>query len=111
MKPNKRLAIDDFGVDHSSIKRLVEYDIDTLKIDKSFIFGLSKNNSYKNNIIVEAIISVAKKLGISVVAEGVEDEPLEKLVTEYGCDIGQGYLYSKGLEIDQLKSFITKYAS
>ncbi|WP_150466656.1 EAL domain-containing protein [Francisella sp. SYW-9] len=112
LKPNGiRLAIDDFGVDHSSIKRLVEHDIDTLKIDKSFIFGLAEKNSNKNNIIVEAIIEVARKLGIRVVAEGVEDESLEKLVTQYGCDIGQGYLYSKGLEIDQLKSFIAKYAS
>ncbi|MED7787497.1 EAL domain-containing protein [Francisella sp. 19X1-34] len=112
LKPNNiRLAIDDFGVDHSSIKRLVEHDIDTLKIDKSFIFGLAKKNSNKNNIIVEAIIEVAKKLGIRVVAEGVEDESLEKLVTEYGCDIGQGYLYSKGLEIDQLRSFIAEYGS
>ncbi|MED7820116.1 MULTISPECIES: bifunctional diguanylate cyclase/phosphodiesterase [unclassified Francisella] len=112
MKPNNiNLAIDDFGVDHSSIKRLVEYDIDTLKIDKSFILGLSEKESNKNNIIVEAIIGVAKKLGIKVVAEGVEDKYLEKLVTDYECDIGQGYLYSQGLEIYQLKNFIAEYVS
>jgi EAL domain-containing protein (putative c-di-GMP-specific phosphodiesterase class I) len=88
-----QLSIDDFGTGYSSLSYLHRLPIDTLKIDRSFITQMIKNN--ENSEIVRTIVSLAKNLNMSLIAEGVETvEQLQQLQL-LGCDNGQGYLFSK----------------
>lgn len=93
------IALDDFGTGYSSFNYLTQIPIDTLKIDKSFIDGICSNP--KDRFIADSIISLAHKMDISVVAEGVEDiEQLKILQTQF-CDTLQGYLFSKPLDAEK----------
>ena len=88
-----QVSIDDFGTGYSSLSYLKQFDIDYLKIDQSFVRNLDHD---KNDFaLCEAIIVMAHKLGIKVIAEGVETETQNQLLKDFGCDYGQGYLYSK----------------
>jgi diguanylate cyclase (GGDEF)-like protein len=90
-----RLAIDDFGTGYSSLAYLKRFPVDTLKIDKAFIDGLGKDP--EDTAIVEAIISLAKALGIRVTAEGIETRDQYLHLCRLGCDQGQGYYFSRPL--------------
>ncbi|WP_449419750.1 two-component system response regulator [Phormidium nigroviride] len=90
-----KLCIDDFGTGYSSLSRLHEFPIDTLKIDRSFVNRISAG---KSDGIVETIVTLAHSFGMDVVAEGIETlEQLEKLCS-LGCELGQGYLFSKPVD-------------
>jgi diguanylate cyclase (GGDEF)-like protein/PAS domain S-box-containing protein len=88
-----QLSIDDFGTGYSSLSYLHRLPIDTLKIDRSFITQMIKNN--ENSEIVRTIVSLAKNLGMSLIAEGVETVEQLQQLQQLGCDNGQGYLFSK----------------
>jgi predicted signal transduction protein with EAL and GGDEF domain len=84
-----RVAIDDFGVGHSSLAYLQKMCVSSLKIDQAFIRPLASDPN--NQKIVRAILVLAKSLGLETVAEGIEDPVAEQLLREWGCDYGQGY--------------------
>ena len=86
------LAIDDFGTDYSSLSYLKRLPVDSLKIDKSFVDGICLDK--ESTAIVQAILSLAKALDISVTAEGIENADQLGLLRELGCHIGQGYYFS-----------------
>jgi diguanylate cyclase (GGDEF)-like protein/PAS domain S-box-containing protein len=90
---NIQVAIDDFGTGYSSLSYLKHFDIDYLKIDQSFV----RNIDHEQNdlALCEAMIVMAHKLGIKVIAEGVETKSQDRILREIGCDYGQGYLYSR----------------
>ena len=88
-----QVALDDFGTGYSSLSYLNEFDIDYIKIDRSFIKDLHADADQM--ILCEAIIVMAHKLGIQVVAEGVETEEQRALLARAGCDYAQGYLFSQ----------------
>ena len=90
-----RLSIDDFGTGYSALAYLQRLPIDELKIDKSFVMAMTTDASAR--AIVQAIIDLAHTLGLSVVAEGVEDEAARALLVGFGCDVMQGYLLSRPL--------------
>lgn len=92
------IALDDFGTGYSSFNYLTQIPIDTLKIDKSFIDGICNNE--KDKCIADSIISLAHKMDISVVAEGVEDMEQLKILQAQFCDTLQGYLFSRPLNSD-----------
>lgn len=87
------IALDDFGTGYSSFNYLTKIPITTLKMDKSFVDNISTNP--KDCFVAETIISLAHKLNISVVAEGVETSDQLRILQENSCDILQGYLFSK----------------
>lgn len=89
------LAIDDFGTGYSSLSQLKNLPLDILKIDRSFIEGLPHNDD--DTAIAQTIIAMAKKLSLSVVAEGVETAEQMEALRHAGCDTMQGYYYSKPL--------------
>lgn len=95
-----KIAIDDFGTGYSSLHNIVQYAVDTLKIDRSFIQKATKENS-KTILLVSTIITMAQNLGLSVIAEGVETEEQLALLQKQGCDEYQGYLYSKPLPAEE----------
>jgi diguanylate cyclase (GGDEF)-like protein/PAS domain S-box-containing protein len=90
-----QVAIDDFGSGYSSLSYLKKFDIDYLKIAPSFIQNLSDDSA--DLVLCEAIIIMAHKLGLKVIAEGVETQQQLDLLTSIGCDYGQGYLFSEPL--------------
>ncbi len=100
-----KIYLDDFGTGYSSLSYLHKFPIDTLKLDRSFIYDMDfSSNSCK---IVQAIIAMAQNLGISVVAEGIERiEHFQKLY-DWGCTYGQGYFFSKPLDISQADILLT----
>jgi len=96
------LAVDDFGTGYSSLSYLQEFPFDTLKIDRSFIKKLGAGNGRNTNII-RTIISLASHLNMKVIAEGIENEvQLEKL-RDMNCRYGQGFYFSKPVELERLK--------
>ena len=101
------ISLDDFGTGYSSFDRLSELNVDTLKIDRSFISKI--DNTDKDFLITRDIISLAHRLGLKTVAEGVELEIQKDYLLEYDCDKFQGYLYSKPVSeveaIDLLKEY------
>ncbi|MGZ4667879.1 MAG: putative bifunctional diguanylate cyclase/phosphodiesterase [Blastococcus sp.] len=99
-----RLSMDDFGTGYSSLSQLRQLPIDEVKIDKSFVLGMS--TSQGESFIARSIIELAHNLGLRVVAEGVEDELTRNLLTEMGCDKLQGFLVSRPLADDRLESWL-----
>lgn len=98
------IALDDFGTGYSSISYLKKYPTDYVKIDRSFVNSMTEVSNDK--VLCEAIISMAKKLGIEVVAEGIETNEQLTILTKMGCDYGQGYLFSKPLSKDDFEVFL-----
>jgi EAL domain-containing protein (putative c-di-GMP-specific phosphodiesterase class I) len=88
-----KIAIDDFGTGYSSLARERELNVNCLKIDKYFIDKLDHLD--RDVAITGDIISMAHKLGHSVIAEGVENEKQKEYLIDFGCDYVQGYLFSK----------------
>ncbi|MCG6202773.1 putative bifunctional diguanylate cyclase/phosphodiesterase, partial [Psychromonas antarctica] len=103
---NIKLSIDDFGTGFSSFAYLRDLDIDFLKIDKSFVFGVHKDP--KSRAIVKSIIDIGSNLGMKVIAEGIESENEMAILTEEGCHIGQGYYMSKPVSDELLMQYATK---
>jgi EAL domain-containing protein (putative c-di-GMP-specific phosphodiesterase class I) len=91
------IAIDDFGTGYSSLSYLKQYDIDYLKIDQSFVRNLDHDQN--DLALCEAIIVMAHKLGIKVVAEGVETDTQDQILKDFACDFAQGYFYSRPVPV------------
>ena len=99
-----RLAIDDFGTGYSSMSLMKQFPIDTIKIDRSFVRDLPKDS--EDQAIAQAIISMGKALGMTVIAEGVETVEQEAFLRNHACDEMQGYLFSKPLPPQQLAELL-----
>ncbi|HEV8451935.1 MAG TPA: EAL domain-containing protein [Gaiellales bacterium] len=95
-----RLAIDDFGTGHSSLARLNQMLVTTLKIDRSFIADLPGDASAA--VLVSTIIQLAHNLGLHPLAEGIETEEQRTFLIENGCQLGQGFLFSRAVPADQI---------
>lgn len=98
------LAIDDFGTGYSSLAHLKRLPVDEIKIDKSFV--MSMTHDADDAIIVRSTIELGHNMGLSVVAEGVEDELALSMLTQYRCDMAQGYLISKPLPARELTAWL-----
>ena len=103
-----RFSMDDFGTGYSSLSSLKKLPFDQIKIDQSFIRDILTCSD--DVVIVQTIISMAKNIGVEVVAEGVETEQQRLLLSELGCQLCQGYLYSKPLPINAFEAFLEHYS-
>ena len=95
-----RISLDDFGTRFSSLNYLSKIPFDTLKIDKTYIDHVTEEGN--NQIIVEQIIQLATRLGLKIVAEGIEMQDQKEVLSNLGCLYGQGYLMSKPLSSENL---------
>lgn len=101
-----RLAMDDFGMGHSSLMYLKEYDFETIKLDGSLIKEITSNSNCRN--IISTIVTLGKSLNYNVIAEYVENEEQRQILHEIGCHHYQGYLYSKALPLDEVIDYIVQ---
>jgi diguanylate cyclase (GGDEF)-like protein/PAS domain S-box-containing protein len=100
-----RLVVDDFGTGYSSMSYVGELKVDMLKIDRSFIAALSQPGA--NRVVVQAIISLARNLGLEVTTEGIETEAQFQTLRDMGCDKGQGFFVSKAVDPDAIVSLVS----
>ena len=103
-----RLAIDDFGVGYSSLGYLRRFDVDVLKMDRSFIHGIT--TSSRELAFATSIVELSKLLGVQTVAEGVESAEQVRQLREIGCDLAQGYFFSRPLKIAGVRDFLRRAA-
>jgi diguanylate cyclase (GGDEF)-like protein len=99
-KTGVNIAIDDFGTGFSSLSYLQQLQADRLKIDRGFVTEIT--TSSRGSSIAEMVIQLGRNLGMSVVAEGVEDERQANILTALGCPLAQGYLFARPMTVDQL---------
>lgn len=99
-----RLSVDDFGTGYSALSYLKSYPFDTLKIDKSFIQDVIKEQDDAS--LVKAIINMAHSLGLRVIAEGVEEEAQTHFLEQVGCDFSQGYFYSRPMPEPRFEAWL-----
>ncbi|PYI51052.1 putative bifunctional diguanylate cyclase/phosphodiesterase [Paenibacillus flagellatus] len=103
-----QISIDDFGTGYSSMAYLNKFPIHRLKIDRSFIDGIDRNGD--NAAIVSAIATLGHHLNMNIVAEGVETREQVELLNRIGCDVAQGYYFSKPLPLDRFEALAGKAA-
>jgi len=103
------ISLDDFGTGYSSLAHLQKYDVDYIKIDRSFVNDLANNP--KNLVLCKSIILMAHELGMKVIAEGIETIEQRDILMEIGCDYGQGFLFSRPVPAKEFeKLFETSFA-
>ncbi len=99
-----QIALDDFGTGYSSLSYLRTFEIDYLKIDRSFVANLA--DSAADRVLCKSIIEMAHGLGIQVIAEGIETKEQQDILFEAGCDYGQGYYFAKPLSPQDLEAYV-----
>jgi EAL domain-containing protein (putative c-di-GMP-specific phosphodiesterase class I) len=101
-----QISLDDFGTGYSSMSYLKKFDIDYLKIDRSFIRDMTTDAG--DRAIAEAIIVMAHKLGLQVIAEGVETVEQRDLLSAANCDFAQGYLFARPMPLTEFEDFLRR---
>jgi EAL domain-containing protein (putative c-di-GMP-specific phosphodiesterase class I) len=101
-----KTAIDDFGTGYSSMAYLKILPVDEIKVDRSFVRDMASDRS--NYVLVESAVDLGHNLGLAVVAEGVEDEPIAGALRSLGCDMAQGYHYARPLTPADFDEFLNR---
>lgn len=94
-----RVWLDDFGTGFASLSLLRKFKVDGLKIDRTFVEGIVLNN--EDFTLCSAVIAMAQRLGLQIVAEGIETESQMQVLSQLGCDIGQGYFFGKPVVLEE----------
>ena len=103
-----RIALDDFGTGYSSLSYLREFEVDRIKIDKSFVHNLGR--TMDANAIITAVVTLGHAMGLQVTAEGVETADQEEFLRAAGCNVLQGFLFSKAVPAEKLGESLREHA-
>jgi len=103
-----RIAIDDFGTGYSSLAHLQRFPVDALKIDRSFILGLTHNQ--EGETLIRTLVQLGKSLSIETFAEGIEQQEELSLLRDENCDSGQGFLFARPLDVAATEKFLQNWA-
>ncbi len=103
-----KISIDDFGTGMSSLGLLRRIPLDTLKLDKSFFDNMSLNMTEKETAVIRYMIQMAKTMGIRTIAEGIEEKFQVDILRKYGCDMVQGYYFSRPLSVPDYEKMLNK---
>jgi EAL domain-containing protein (putative c-di-GMP-specific phosphodiesterase class I) len=103
-----RIAIDDFGTGYSSLAHLQRFQVDALKIDRSFITGLEHNQ--EGETLIRTLVQLGKALSIETFAEGIEQQHELSLLRDEDCDSGQGFLFARPLDVAATEAFLQTWA-
>ena len=99
-----RIAVDDFGTGYSSMAYLSKFPVDVLKIDRTFVVEIDSSSAAK--VIVESIIQMGSKLGLMIVAEGIETVEQNHFLAKQGCTFAQGYFYNKPMPVNDVEELL-----
>lgn len=103
------VALDDFGTGYASLTHLQQFPVDVIKIDKSFVDRIDENDP-KGTAVVDAVLQMAKRLGMQTVAEGVETKEQARYLRARGCTIGQGYLFSRPVPASDVPTIVANHS-
>ena len=101
-----RVALDDFGTGFASLTHLTTLPIDTIKLDRSFVMRVGEHEP--SDVVIAAMIDIARKLGLTVIAEGIETEAQSSRLTEMDCHLGQGFLYGRPLDASSAEALLAE---
>ena len=104
-----RIAMDDFGTGYSSLSYLRSFPYDMIKVDRAFVSDLAAGTEHA--VIVQAVVSIARALGMTTTAEGVETDAQKEYLTALGCDQAQGYLFSRPVPVEQVPAVIAAWSA
>jgi EAL domain-containing protein (putative c-di-GMP-specific phosphodiesterase class I) len=99
-----RIALDDFGTGYSSLSHLRQFQVDRVKIDRSFVHGLDK--SIGGEAIIQAIVDLARGTGLQITAEGVETSEQRRYLSDVGCDELQGFLLGRPIPLEEMDTLL-----
>ncbi|WID97953.1 EAL domain-containing protein [Bosea vestrisii] len=102
------VALDDFGTGFASLTHLLDFPVDAIKIDRSFVGSI--DGGKRSGAIVEALVGIAGRLGMRLVAEGIESESQARRLAAMGCPLGQGYHYSRPMPAEAVAAFVRSFA-
>ena len=102
------VALDDFGTGFASLTHLLDFPIDIIKIDRSFVGSI--DSGARSEIIIEALLTMTRRLGMKIVAEGIEKQAQAERLSEMGCGLGQGYLYSPPVPASIIREWLQRFA-
>lgn len=100
------IALDDFGTGYASLSHLRDYPVDCIKIDRSFVSGIGQNAD--NTAIVEALVRLGRSMKLEVIAEGIETQGQLDFVSALGCNLGQGYFFSRPIAAHELEKAVSR---
>lgn len=103
-----QVALDDFGTGFASLTHLLDFPVDAIKIDRSFVGGIEGGT--RSGAIVEALIGVASRLGMRIVAEGIESEGQARRLAGMGCRLGQGYHFARPMPAEAVPAFVDSFS-
>ena len=98
------VELDDFGTGHAAIATLRKFAVSRIKVDRSLVRGISEDQELQ--VITGAIIGLADRLGVKVLAEGVETQAEQDMIHQLGCDCVQGYLHARPMPLDELEKWV-----
>lgn len=101
------VALDDFGTGFASLTHLLDFPVDIIKIDRSFI--AAAQTSAKSSVIVEAMVGIANRLGMKIIAEGIETQGQAEWLQSMGCRLGQGFLYAQAMPAGIISELLQRF--
>jgi len=104
-----RIALDDFGTGYATLSQLLSFQLDKIKIDRSFVSRL--DDSDDSQVIIRAVLGLAKGFGLTTTAEGVEDSSQLAYLRANGCEEGQGYLFSRAVPANEIPALLNRPAN